>query len=289
LFALQALGPQAEEAVPALIPLLRSPDAWVAEFAAHALSATGLASVTGIPLLADVVCNSSLPVAQRLACSNALASIGPPAQSAVPRLLKVVEQPEPVSPPVGEVTEWQLRAAIIHALGRIGGEDKRLIEIVHSQLSSRSSDVRAASADALGRVAKQSPEVLKDLIRRLRDDDAGVRAMAAQAIGRMECDRTTAVTPLVDALSNERHEVCVAAAMALGRIGPTAKSALPALRETLADRKHRPSGGQRPHWWNDDPEFTSVDFDKALRTAIAEIDEEPDAGNEPETSRATKE
>jgi HEAT repeat protein len=173
------------------------------------------------------------------------------------------------------------RAAIIQALGRIGGDDVRLIDILHANLSSSSPDVRAASADALGRNAKQSPEVLKHLIRRLRNDYPGVRAMAALAIGRMECDRTSAVTQLADALFNENRDLCSAAAISLGKIGPAAKEALPALREVLADRKSaRVSGGARPRWWIEDPEFVGVNFDNVLRKAIAQIEEESNAVHE---------
>jgi HEAT repeat protein len=281
LYALHSLGPQAQEAVPALIPLLHNSDPWVSEFAAHVLTDTGPAAVDAVPSLTGLVCDNSLAAGQRVACAKTLARIGPLAQSAVPALLERFAKKQPTtSSKDSDLGDANVRATIIHTLGRIGGNEKELIDILRAELSDPSPDVRAASADALGRVATESPEVLDDLVRRLNGDDPPVRAMTALAIGRMRCDRTKAVVPLADALSSPNREVCTAAALSLRKIGPAAKAALPALRGALATRNQKAFGGMRPHWWIEDPEFISGDFYGVIREAIAEIEEPSETTNE---------
>jgi HEAT repeat protein len=267
LFAIYSLGAQAQEAVPALVPLLHSREPWVAEFAAHALGAAGPVSAQCVPSLMEVIGDDSVPVAQRLACISALQSIGPDvhnvAQNVVADLLAVLCRPDPksaVSKEIGRNTEWDVRAAIVGVLGQLGETDAELVPVLRSKLSSRSPALRAAAAEALGRIARQSPDALNDLIRRLRDEDATVRAAASSAIGQMDCDHSRAIDVLGDALFDEDIRVSTAAAISLGKIGPPARSALPALRERLAEPRQP---------------FPVYQLQQALRGAIGEI--EPDA------------
>lgn len=273
LYALHGLGHEAHEAVPALIPLLQNSDSKVAEFAAHTLNRTGLAGIKAVPDLARVVGNDTMPTLQRVACVNALASMGASAQSTVPGLLKVISQPEPTAPPpitLRNDSEWRLRTAIILALGQMAGNDAGLVPALRSQLSSRSHHVRAAAAEALGRAAGQSSDVLAELIRRLRDDFPIVRAQAALAIGRMTVDRSTASAPLTMMLADEHPEVRTAAALALGRIGAAAREALPMLRKILADP--RDSGATSVSLPLEIPELNSLSFERAVREAIKAIE-----------------
>lgn len=288
LFALYSIGSQAQEAVPAVVPLLQNRDPWVVEFAGHMLGSTGIGAANVAANLMQVVGNGTMPVNQRCACANALGNIGPAAQSVVPALLKSVAEPEPDAPPPGTPGYYgqpSLRAAILAALGRIGGEDENLIPVLRSQLTSRSQECRAAAADALGRVAGQSGEVFVDLLRRIRDDDAGVRAMSALAIGRMTQGRTpaeleTAVVTLMTALADEYSYVRRAAAISLGKIGPAARAALPALRQSLTNQTSSGSDGrsQRPSslngYWGIG-ELDHISVEKAARTAIEEIERGP--------------
>jgi len=305
LFALYALGPQAQDAVPAVVPLLQNPDPWVAKFAAQMLRETGTGSADIVANLAQVAGNNSLPDESRLACVNALAGIGPAAQSVVPAFLKFVGEPEPaVSSPATSITSKKqpqaaskakeraasrknLRAAIIRALGRIGGDDEGMIPVLRSQLVSSSADVRAAAADALGRVAGQSAEALGDVVGGLRDEDAGVRAMAALAVGGLATGRTPAeqkdaVALLIDALADENLYVRQAAAIALGKIGPAAKSALPALRELQVEPAtpgtSPGAGSQRPDSLQQFLEMNGLNgigIQQTAKTAIDQIERGP--------------
>lgn len=256
LYALYALGAQAQDAVPAVVPLLHHLDSWVVESAAHLLGETGIGSSDVIDTLVQVVGNKSKPIEERITCADTLATMGPLAKSAVPGLLEVIAESELVAPLTGTPNSRhpRIRVAVFKAIGRIGRDDEGVISVLRSNLASRSPDVRVAAADALGRVGGRSPEALADLIRRLRDDDTGVRAMAAAAIGRMATDRTSAeqqhaVVALTNALADEHSYVRGSAASSLARFSSVARTALPALRELLAAELNRPPSiaySQRP-------------------------------------------
>ncbi|HEY2253049.1 MAG TPA: HEAT repeat domain-containing protein [Planctomycetaceae bacterium] len=276
LYALCVLGPQAEAAVPALIPLLHASDPWVAEFAAHALSRLGPAGSRAVADLTDVVTNGGKPQVPRLACVDALASVGAGAQSAIPALLQYLAQPEPSSPSPAKRQpnpERRLRAAIVRALGRIGGDSASLHLALRLELSSRSSEMRAAAAEAVARVAGQSAalpadQVLGELIARLGDEHPKVRTTAALAISRMAIDRSAAIAPLTGALLDEEIYVQKAAAVALGKIGPAASDALPLLRAMLADV--RSSAMISLDAYNI-PELESISLANAVQRAVTGI------------------
>lgn len=287
LYALYALGPQAQEAVPAVVPLLQNRDPWIAEFAGHMLAETGIGSVDVVANLAQAVASGSRSIDQRLTCAGALGKLGLTAQSAVPELLRALEEQEPAAPRLGD-PHWgqpNVRAAIIMTLGRIGAGDASLVPVLRSELKSGNQQIRAAAADALGRVAVRSSDVFSELIRRVRDDDAGVRAMAALAIGRLAPDRTprereTAVGCLTTALGDEYLYVWRAATISLGRLGPSARAALPALRQSAAEQKSPVSDtrAQKPPslrvYW-ELSELDGIDNQKIVHDAIAEIDRGP--------------
>jgi HEAT repeat protein len=294
LYALYSLGPQAQEAVPAVVPLLQNGDPWVAEFAAHMLAESNTDSVDAALTLAQVVSHRSLPDNLRQAyanalarCADALATTGRPAQSAVLPLLKILREKEADSPLPGtpENSERSLREAIIKALGRIGGENEDLVPVLRSQLTSRSGGVRAAATDALGRVAGRSSEALADLVRRLRDEFPEVRAVAALAIGRVANNRSPAeqedaAVPLTKILFDEYPYVRQAAAISLGKIGPPAKAALPALREVLAEKESNgvDARTQKPHWLDqylDIGDFNGRSVQDSAATAIEQIEHAP--------------
>ena len=285
LYALDALGAQAQEAVPAVGPLLQNHDPQVVKSAAQMLRKAGIGSPDVVAKLAQGAGNESLPDDSRTACIDALASIGSAARSVVPQLLKLVDKPEttvprpeiPKSPGKNaralairqaEIKRAEsknnLQAAIITALGQVGAEDKALIDVLRSQLLSNSPDIRAASAEALGRVAGHSAETLADLLRRLRDDQPAVRSKAALAIGRIASFRTLderkdAVGPLITATADKSSYVRQAAAIALGTIGPAARMALPALRALQSEMN----------------ELHSVEIERSARTAIEQIENSP--------------
>jgi HEAT repeat protein len=237
LFAVFALGPQAQEAIPDLIPLLKNKDAWVAEYAAHALGATGTGSET-VPALAEVVTSSKFSIEPRLAAAAALAKIGSQATLAVPMLLKVIAEPDQTTSNVRSSEkdpQRDLRVAVIKALGHIGRDNPDLMQALRLQLSSRSPEVRAASMEALVHAAGNTDDVLPDLLQLLHDADPDTQVHAALAIGQLQVDRSAAVAPLIISLGSVNPFQRAAAAMALGEIGPAGKAALDVLRATAAD------------------------------------------------------
>lgn len=159
-YAIHSLAAQAQEAIPAMIPLLKSSDNVVSGCAFHTLNVNGLIFVKSVPDLGTGAANESLSIAVRLKCANALAQIGAAARSSVPVLLKVVTRPEPNTPlPTNLMndTEWNLRVAIVKALGQIGGDDANLIPALKSQRESRDPDMRAAAEKAIQSLTRDRP------------------------------------------------------------------------------------------------------------------------------------
>jgi HEAT repeat protein len=303
LFALSALGPQAQEAVPAVAPLLQNRDPQVVKSAAHLLREARIGSPDVVAKLALGAANHSLPDDSRTACIHALASIGFAARSVVPQLLKLVDKPESAAPRLetpkfpskdsgasairqAEIQQaWSkidMRTALIRALGRIGGEDEALVKVVRSQLVSDSLDIRVAATDTLGRVGGHSAETLADLLRQLRDDQPAVRSTAALAIGRIAAYRTPderkkAVGPLIGALTDESCRQ--AAAIALGTLGPAARMALPALRKLQSP--HATNGAVVRFTKRSLQDYLAMDefrgnfVEDCVRAAIEEIENTP--------------
>lgn len=74
-----------------LIILLRNPNAAVRAYAAQVLEAVGPAAASAVPALRDALSNSSLSV--RLNAARTLGTLGPAAQAAIPELEKCLEDP----------------------------------------------------------------------------------------------------------------------------------------------------------------------------------------------------
>jgi HEAT repeat protein len=81
---LEALGPAAAPAVPALIDALGDPDRWVREGAGKALAAVGPGAAAAVPALMKTLSDEDDYV--RVRAAQALGAIGPAAKEAIPLL-----------------------------------------------------------------------------------------------------------------------------------------------------------------------------------------------------------
>jgi HEAT repeat protein len=136
----------------------------------------------------------------RAVVCNALLDIG---AEAVPRLLGLVEHPDPIE-----------RATAVELVGLLGApaDGRRLVE----RLVDTSADVRAQAARALGRLgAAEEAAAVREL---LDDRIPFVRVAAAEALGLLRDDE--AIDGLLAQAREDSFETARAAAEALARIAP---------------------------------------------------------------------
>jgi len=154
-------------------------------------------------------------VQERRAAGRALGNIGREAKSAVPALIKALEDKD------REVRDWATRA-----LGCIGSEAQAAVpHLIKTMKSDKSESVRWGAAHALGSIGPAAKEAVPALIEALKGEDAWLCHFAAQALGGIGPDAKKAVPALVEALNDYEYVIQVAAAQALGDIGPAAKEA----------------------------------------------------------------
>jgi HEAT repeat protein len=250
LSVIHSLGPEAGEAVPALINVLARQDRSMASTAVNTLGRIGAAAEPALPELTAILRTGDLDDSLTHEVVRALARIGPAAKDAVPAILAVIDSAEKTTPAVKQpFYDWKkeqrlsTRVEAISTLADLGPATPEALRTLQSQLASDLERVRGAAARSLARLAGDSPAVLDQVVKLLDDDSAQVRAQAALAIGNMALDRRSVVPRLAALLSDDNPSVRAATAMALKMIGPDAKAALPALRTVLADEmvKRTPS------------------------------------------------
>ena len=215
--ALATMGPDAKEAVPALIEVLNLPSGgWAA---AQALGAIGPdARSASLPLILTL---NSKDFNARNWAAWALGFISPPVESAVPDLIKALKDDED-----------GVRCNAAEALGRIGPEAKPAVLALIEALSDKSYGVPSHAAEALGRIGSET--AVPALIEALKNYDWDTRREAATALGQIGSVVPTIVLALIEAL---KDDVARAAAQALGRFGPEAMAAVPALVEVLQNHE----------------------------------------------------
>jgi hypothetical protein len=113
--------------------------------------------------------------------------LGPRAASAVPELVKILEQN--ISPE----SEWQTA----NALGFIGPEAKAAVPLLLRAAQSTNDSFRGSAFWALAGIHADADAVVPVLIRGLRDPNAVVRADAASGLGQFRSDARSAVPALV--------------------------------------------------------------------------------------------
>ena len=216
---LSEIGPDAEEAVPALIKVLDDKRPGVRREAILALAAIGEASAPATDALVEALdCQINGVVA-----TYALGKIGAVPPAAEKKISKNTRSKDGV---LATVSLW--------ALARFHPDDKELqqksVRRLAQFLKSDDPRQRVAAAQALVEL-DPDPEISRPILKKVMDGaspevlDAAMDAMAS--LGEKVLPR------LIEAL--KVPEVRARAAAILGRIGPKAKRAVPALAEALAD------------------------------------------------------
>ncbi len=293
-WALGRYGSKAKTAVPLLAKTLHGKDSWAQQPAAWALRQMGedaapaadalvkaLGHADGIGWGASAmyargryhvaralanIGESTVPAVTkalsdkktRLGAAMTLGLLGPKAKAAVPELVKLLADKDPVirsgvalalskvAPENGKVvsvlagalsdSDYGVRHKAARALARCGAAAKGAVPALQKALADARKEVRYAAFGALGRLG---PEAVSTLTEALGNgDDAWARKYAARALGNLGPKATAAVPALAKALSDKDAEVRREAAWSLGLIGPAAKKALPELQKALKDSDH---------------------------------------------------
>ncbi|MHC4398818.1 MAG: HEAT repeat domain-containing protein [Planctomycetota bacterium] len=256
------IGPDAAEAVPALIGALRSSAPGLRHAAAESLRRIGPKAAPAAPALvaalqAEVAEGVKRPGTRwtadyrahaqgiRWAAAYALAAIGPHAKEAVPALVEMLaldrdrSSPRPYSRlPASmrfevERAETEARRAAAHALGAI--DPGAIVPALVEALKAPNLAVRREAASALAGMGAGAKEAVPALIEALKDDDRVIRQHAAFALTGIGADAKEAVPGLIRIVGDGQlpSEVRVRVLSALARIGPDAGTVLPALIEAL--------------------------------------------------------
>lgn len=189
-----ALGECGRPAEPSLISLLDHADANVRWDAIWALAQLKEVSPAAVPALIRRLDDSELFI--WFEAVVLLGRIGPPAENASGRLLKLFALPD---------DRGGVKIRLAEALVRIRPE------------------------------MKDSEEVQKTFIGNFKSVERSVRLDAAWVLGNLGSSAEFAVPALAEALSDKEWNVREASAKALGQIGPGARAAVPALEKALAD------------------------------------------------------
>jgi HEAT repeat protein len=138
LLGLKEIGPEAAQAIPAVIEKLGDRDEWVRGWAAQTLTSIGRPA---IPQLLQTVENGTGEV--RRGAAYALAGIYPSRRMATPALLKMMNDPESAS-----------REQAIATLEAIHASDEAVRRAMKSALQDSDAAVRKAAAGALAELGK---------------------------------------------------------------------------------------------------------------------------------------
>jgi HEAT repeat protein len=204
---------------------------------AEALKKLGPRAKAGVAPLADALKKSEGHRAVDIL--GVLQAIGPPAEPAVPVMIRFLSTPTEPTPKGDKPVGPRVRVAAIGALRAVGpGARAAVPKLVSMLREDRSAGMRAQVAKALGDVAP-AKEALPPLREALKDKDAGVRLAAAATLIRLTGETKGNLRHLLAPLRKprrdnwyERYE----AAQALLELGPAAtRKAIPDLRAALTD------------------------------------------------------
>lgn len=154
----------------------------------------------------------------RRRAAEELSRLGPPAEAAVPALLRALAENEDPNFP----------HFAANALGAIGPGAKEALPALRPLLSAPNPYVRVAAASALGRIAEaERAGAANFLLKALNDENHGVRANAASALGDFKEEAAQTLPALKAALSDPAEGVRVNAQSALRRLDtPEAQATL---------------------------------------------------------------
>jgi HEAT repeat protein len=229
------LGNMKSEAIPALpllINALKARDTEVQRAAVEAIEAIGPAAGAAVPALVELL-NRSSEDWMRSVVIEALEKLGPAALSAVPALNKIKNlHPHLASPVDGALQRLEDPTAILAVMVQEKG-CQAIPELVDMLQKSRSDSLILPVAENLQTFGPASVPYLTEALQ-TADPQAKVNILTAfNSLG----PRARAAVPwLIPLLEDQNPLVRRCAAEALGKIGPDAGAALPYLEKMLEEK-----------------------------------------------------
>jgi HEAT repeat protein len=252
--ALDDLGPEAKQALPALLKLLKDQDEGLRRSAQKALDAIGKPAKVDVPLLTSALKDESPLV--RAYAAEALGSIGSDAslasrslrdavmdkdahvqQNATIALARIGLQPTDITPELLDAlknTDIETRRTAIIAIAKMGADAKVAIPFLMESLNSPAKAIRESAVLALGSIGAAAKPALPALKKLLTDEDEQTRFSAARALTEVAPSDTDGLTVLVQAL-RDRPEWKLAALAQIAKIGPGAEPIIPDLVKAMRD------------------------------------------------------
>lgn len=219
IYALELLGPQATEALPALVRLIKNGDeyAWAAATAIGAIDSQGSAA----PVLIEAL--SSEDVSLRRSSAIGLGRIRSKAAAAKAALKQNLQD-----------EDLGARVDAAEAYWLVGGESENAVDALRSVLRSSNSWIDDYSAaDALAAIGPAAQAAVPDLIKCLRSENGSAVTSAAEALGKIGPGAASAVPALTEQLKKRDDlHVRIAISAALWHIAQS-QDTLPLLRDTL--------------------------------------------------------
>jgi len=244
-YLLGELGPEAKDAVPALIKIVKSQptdagrtptddevtDNDVRGWAAEALGYIGVQSETVVPLLIAALKEDHIRLREGAAWG--LAKFGAKAKEAIPVLIEALKDPRFEVRTIrcfgdDEPDHWAASALVY-----IGADS---VPSLAKALGSKDMVIRRHAAHALRSLSSEAKSATDALIQAAKDQDPRVRQLAVMALNGVEPDPELAVPVLVAALDDSDARVRCAAGDALRDYGREARVAVPKILETLKDK-----------------------------------------------------
>jgi HEAT repeat protein len=218
--AVRMMGPPQQTMIPLVVKLLGDSDPTIA---ARALSAITDGGVEVLPALTAALDQHD---ARYWACL-ALGEMGPQAQTAVPGLIKALDDDRP---------EVRLQAAI--ALGEIGPDAKPAASSITKLMNDAFPSVRAAAIFALGRIGE--PSTAGALASAETSTDPFVKMLATWALAKLnpkdQQRLNKAVDALVTGLGDKNRDVAHLAAKALEDLKPGTDLLRPLIDKLITTR-----------------------------------------------------
>jgi HEAT repeat protein len=260
---LGAIGPDAKEAVPALLALVKSDQP--ERLRAAAVYALGqLKAKEALPDIERAL-GSAEPLLS-MAAAHAVVSLEPENEklvaAAVPKLIAGLQSERP-----------KVRAGIAKALGRLGARAAAAVPALRPLLEDPEPAVRAEAAGALGQIGAKDLDTVASLTKLLDDPAPLVRYSATFALGRAGAAAAKTTPVLEEKLDSPDPFEAAVAAWALLRIAPSATRAAQAAPRLLAVLSH-PSPAVRIETARTLGEIANGDAAtiKALQAALAAED-----------------
>jgi HEAT repeat protein len=247
------IGPDAKEAMPALIARLK--EKGLVTNVPHALARMGSEA---LPALLETL--NSDNAALRNSTVVALGTLGPAAQTAIPKLIELVtvakgtqrsgvmtalERMGDVSLPflIKALEKEEGRRAVIETLGRFGPRGKAAIPALVKLLQDPDPGVRALAALSLRpiRMDFTSPDLTPALLAGLKDPDPELRRRVVLVFSGNTPKSPEVINALRQAVKDTDDQVRIGAAGILCTVPGEAKTLVPVLREALSDIRYRKS------------------------------------------------